>query len=320
MGLESILPQVATGAGVGGAVGGVPGAVIGGGLGLISGLGTLQSGDAAQAAAMAQYQAALDRARQAQSFGTDLMSNVQGLSAMSPQELQAYGSSLSASQLQLQNDAQLLGAIDPSIMESSKQALALLKGTDASVLSPIRAQRAAQRATLVSQLNEQYGAGAETSSAGIKALSQFDMDTASTLGSSQQSYLNMLLGYNTTARAQSNQDIGAGLAAGSAFGAASQRQAGDVLGAGTATLNAISGASTPIINNAGYGSVSQSVQGLGMTSFANNATNAGAMIGTAQTLRPQTPLGGLSAINPAAGFSPTPLTQPNFGSSWATPA
>ncbi len=74
-------------------------------------------------------------------------------------------------------------------MEASQQALKLLRGEESSTLNPLKNQRAMQREKLLSQLREQLGPGAETSTAGMQALNRFDSETSNLLGGAQQSAL-----------------------------------------------------------------------------------------------------------------------------------
>ncbi len=88
----------------------------------------------------------------------------------------------------------LLNTIDPAKMEASKQALQLMRGQAAASLKPYQDQRTTAREQLVGQLRNQMGPGAESSSAGLNALNQFDQATASQTASLQQSSMNNLMG------------------------------------------------------------------------------------------------------------------------------
>lgn len=100
----------------------------------------------------------------------------------------------------LQRDQSLVEAIDPNIMEVSKQALALLQGRDARTLDPVRRQRQNQRDQLTNNLRAQLGPGFETSTAGIQALSRFDEETANVLAGAQESATQNLLGLSLRSR------------------------------------------------------------------------------------------------------------------------
>ncbi len=88
-----------------------------------------------------------------------------------------------------QRDASILDSLNPAIMASVKNAQAIMQGGEAPALAPIRQQREIQRNQLMTQLNQSMGPGAENSSAGIEALSQFDMQTAGLMAQANQSYL-----------------------------------------------------------------------------------------------------------------------------------
>lgn len=92
---------------------------------------------------------------------------------------------------------QLAAQIDPTIVEASQQALRLLRGEEARSLAPVQQQRQKQRQGLLNTLREQLGPGAETSSAGIQALTAFDQETSSLMAGAQQSALSQLGGLAT---------------------------------------------------------------------------------------------------------------------------
>lgn len=92
----------------------------------------------------------------------------------------------------LSRQEQLIQNIDPTIIEASQQALKLLRGEQSSTLNPIRNQRDMQRQKLMNNLRRQLGPGAETSTAGIQALTRFDAETDSLMsGAQQQALANM---------------------------------------------------------------------------------------------------------------------------------
>lgn len=92
----------------------------------------------------------------------------------------------------LSRQEQLISQLDPTIIEASQQALRLLRGEEAASLGPIKNQRAQQRQKLVNSLREQLGPGAETSTAGIQALTRFDSETGNLMSGAQQSALSGL--------------------------------------------------------------------------------------------------------------------------------
>jgi hypothetical protein len=181
-------------------------------------------------------------AQRAVKYGKELEGRVKSAAEMTPQELRAFEQSLAGSEKLVSADLKLLESIDPALMEASQQALSLLRGQDASSIAPIRNQRKQQRSELVRTLRQQLGPGAETSSAGIKALNQFDLETSSLMSTTQQGALNTLLGSAQAQRAQTGVGLGALQSAGQQFGNVASRVAGSTLAAGQATLGALSGA------------------------------------------------------------------------------
>lgn len=114
--------------------------------------------------------------------------------AKNPQDLARIQNALNAQDREVARQEKLAQAIDPAILEASQQALNLLQGKESSTLQPLRADRQRQRQTLLNSLREQLGPGAESSAAGLKAISQFDAQTEQLLAGQQQSSLAQLLG------------------------------------------------------------------------------------------------------------------------------
>lgn len=96
----------------------------------------------------------------------------------------------------------ILDATDPALIEAGEQALELLQGKEAQILGPLREQRSRQREELVQRLAARLGPGFETSSAGIRALNQFDAQTSQLSASAQLTAVGALLGTTTQVRAQ----------------------------------------------------------------------------------------------------------------------
>lgn len=107
--------------------------------------------------------------------------------ANSPEELRALTGSLQQQETALGRQADLFASIDPAIMEASNQALSILRGEDSAQSTGVAKRRDRERQKLVDRLREQLGPGAETSTAGMQALNQFDAQTETlqqdTLGS-----------------------------------------------------------------------------------------------------------------------------------------
>lgn len=155
--------------------------------------GITKQSNAAQGAALAEQ-----AARQATTAEARSARDRMNLAAQSPQELAALEKSLGAAQTQVDTELRQLAAIDPAIMEASKQVLGLLKGDTAAVNNPLMAQRTSQRQQLVNSLRAQYGPGAESTSIGQRALQQFDMESNSMFAQNQNNTLGNLFGIATT--------------------------------------------------------------------------------------------------------------------------
>lgn len=246
-------------------------AIVGGGLaagGLLQGMmGNRAMAGAAGASAAAQAA----QAQRIEAYGQGLETRVNDAAKMSPQELMAYEKSLNAASQTVDADSKMLAAVDPALLEASSQALSLIRGQDAAALTPIRNQRTQQRDQLLRTLRQQLGPGAETTSAGMKALSQFDMETSSLLSQTQQSTLGMFLSSAQNQRNQIGNNIGTLQNAGSAFGNASSRQANYMLNAGQSTMNAMGG----VMQTAGSPFVSAMVQGQGQQAMGNQFLGIG---------------------------------------------
>lgn len=102
---------------------------------------------------------------------------------------------IAAADRNLARQEEMVKQIDPTILEASQQALKLLKGETAGFINPLNEQRNMQRQKLLQQLREQLGPGAETSSYGMKALQNFDMQTSQL---TQERQLNALGAVNQT--------------------------------------------------------------------------------------------------------------------------
>jgi len=245
--------------------------------------GAQAGADAAGKAAGAQLDEARRQSMRAEQLGDDLTKRVSSLAAASPQELASFERSVNSAQQLVDRDSKLLDAIDPALMEASTQALKLLRGEDAQAIAPIKAQRDTQRKQLVNMLREQMGPGAEVSTAGQKALQQFDMETNSMLSQVQQGTLGMLLGTAQNQRGQSASSTGLLTTAqqnmGIGLGNISNRQTQAVLGAGTAQLGAVTGTGQSITQSAGAPFVQAQLSGQAQQGMGNQLMNIGGTMG-----------------------------------------
>jgi hypothetical protein len=67
-----------------------------------------------------------------------------------------------------------------------------MRGEQSSTLGPLKQQRDMQRQKLVNSLREQLGPGAETSTAGMQALTKFDTETSNVFAGAQQQAISNL--------------------------------------------------------------------------------------------------------------------------------
>ncbi len=232
------------------------GAVVGGAL--LSSNGAKKAGEAASDSAYHQ-QLQADANRQ---------ENRDITNAPSIAALGTYEKAIAAQEGDLTRQQQLVSQIDPTIIEASQQALKLLRGESSSALAPMQAQRAQDRQKLVNTLREQLGPGAETSTAGIQALTRFDAQTSQNFASAQQQALGNISNVfgqfsasrpNIGSATSTLGNLGAGRA-GVAFNQAA----------------ALSGAQGQLYNSAGYNGISGVVQGNQQAAFGNSLMNAGA--------------------------------------------
>lgn len=179
------------GKGKGSLLGGIAGAAFGP-IGLAGGAllgGSLFGGNAADNLASSAGAAANAQLRNAQQNYANV-SRIGG--AASVAALASQDKAVQAQERSLARSEEMLKNIDPTILEASQQALRLLRGESSSTLAPIQKQRDLQRQKLLSSLREQLGPGAETSTAGIQALTRFDSETNSLLAGQQQNALQSL--------------------------------------------------------------------------------------------------------------------------------
>lgn len=254
-------------------------------------------------AANAAEDAALARERQAQR-GLETARETQAslLAALEdPQTLERMESSLSAQERQIGRQERLIESIDPAIREAATQALALLQGKEAASLGPAKQQRERQRQRLVNTLREQLGPGAETSSAGIQALTQFDQETNQLLAQQQQSTLGGLLGI----AAQAKPDVGVTAArlGQSAQGITGQRLQGRATGG-----QFVQSAFAPTINTAGSQFVGEGLRAQQQQQIGSDIFRAGLAVATGGQSELFSGLGNLfgggNAGNTTTGVSP----------------
>lgn len=242
--------------------------------------GTDKQADAAQAAAQEARADALRMRDEAVGEGRKGLSQLENLSAATPQELTAYGSTLEAAQTQLNQGKRLLEAIDPAIMEASKQILDVLQGRSTGVGNALGAQRNQQRQQLVNQLRSSYGPGAETSSIGQQALQKFDMETNTLTAQTQNSTLGALMA-TVSGRPDINNSLAALSGAGQNFGNIQTRRI-NAYGQGQSLLqNAMLGTGSSVIQTAGADQVKQLTEAGAQRQFWDNWANSSMRFGEA---------------------------------------
>ena len=166
--------------------GGLPGSIdsiVYGGAGKRSANAQLAIAHAQEAEQRAQRQAAINAANP------------------SPQEVAQLEQAIALNTQDIARKQKLLDSSDPALIEAGTQALALLQGKEAATLSPLKNQRAKERAQLEAKLRSQLGSGYANTTAGLQSLAAFDEASNNVYTNAQQSSLAQLLGVaqNTSA-------------------------------------------------------------------------------------------------------------------------
>ncbi len=119
----------------------------------------------------------------------------------SPQEIAQLEQSIALNNQDIARKQKLLDSSDPALIEAGTQALALLQGKEAATLSPLKNQRAKERAQLEEKLRSQLGSGYANTTAGLQSLAAFDEASNNVYTNAQQASLAQLLGVaqNTSA-------------------------------------------------------------------------------------------------------------------------
>lgn len=242
--------------------------------------GANRQADAAESAASAQRDEA---ARQYNTNNRILTGAGDNLKSATVSGLAAMDQDIANQQRNLQRQQTLLEQLDPVIMEASQQALKLLRGEQSSTLAPVQDQRNLQRQKLLNQLREQLGPGAETSTAGIQALTRFDSETNNLLSGQQQQALGNL--GNISAQFTSQRpDMYREIAGLSGLNQGKYSLAANQSNFDLQRVSALSGIGAQMINSAGAQYVGDQIKGQSQQALINNAISAGAtMYGTRKT-------------------------------------
>lgn len=238
-----------------------------GGGGIVGGVSQSLFGDggakAAQRAAM-QQQAASQQA----------FNRVSGLGEQATiASLASFDRDIKNQEKNLARQEQMISQIDPTIILASQQALRLLRGEQSSTLQPLQNQRNQQRQKLVNSLREQLGPGAETSTAGMQALTRFDSESSNIMGGAQQqalSGLGSIAGQFNQIRPDMFREI-SGLSSFGQGGADRQMQQAQLL----------QGAYQPLIQSAGANQTAAVMRGQSNQAFGQQLLGAGLSAATA---------------------------------------
>lgn len=211
---------------------------------------------AAEAEARASRDAMIGEGRRVEKEAMDL-------SQASPSELRAYEATLTSALKQNDQDQRLIDSIDPALLEASSQVLKLLKGEQSGAGNVIGNQRGKQREQLLAKLRAQLGPGAESSAMGLKALRDFDAQSAELGASTQGQSIATLMGVLNT-RPNANGSVSNLSQAGANYGNISSRLAGTKIAAGGNLMNAMNIGNQGVANTVGSAYTEQLIRGRGM--------------------------------------------------------
>lgn len=247
---------------------------------------------AQQSEARRQYQDISRRISEAQTqFGNRARQSENALNTATVSGLLAADQGIASQEKNLSRQEQLVSQIDPTIIEASQQALRLLRGEQSSTLGPLKAQRDQQRQKLVNSLREQLGPGAETSTAGIQALTRFDSESANIFSGAQQQALgnlgNLSTQFNSTRPDIFREIAGLGSLNQNKYQLGANQAnfysqlGGQEFGNTIAGANALQGIGQQNIQNAGAQYVAQGIRGQQASSFGRSVfgTALGAGLG-----------------------------------------
>ncbi len=248
--------------------------------------GMVSSADSARKAARAKQKAAAAY----QNHVDQVTAQAQGM--ITPAMMATHDQALHAQERQVVRQEQLAQSINPALIEQGHQLMQLMQGQSAPVLDNMKNQRGLQRQQLVSQLKEQLGPGAETSSAGQQALQHFDAETSNQMSSAQQQYTQMFLQGSLQAPGAMNT-----------FGNANAQLSGinaqdPNITKANLLMQSIGGgapAAQSIIDSAGGQFAGQAAMGQGMVGIGSGIMQAGAARAGSQSVNKPGTLGGDAA-------------------------
>lgn len=241
--------------------------------------GEEKSARAAQRSAEAQAEEAARMRAEVLNYGRQFQTEAMALADATPMELSALNRAYDSADKSLAREEKLLAAIDPALMEASKQALSLLRGETADINKPMTNMRNMQRQQLMDSLRAQYGPGAESSSIGQKILQNFDMETNNLFAKNQQNSLAQTFGMAATDfGSRYSRGIGQVQQVGQGFSALQERKLNTRLNTGNAMLGALSGTSQQMIQTAGAPYVGDAVRGAQSQAFMNQLMGIGGTV------------------------------------------
>lgn len=214
-------------------------------------------------------------------FGTRMGAAQSSLQGATVSGLMDMDKAMGLQEKNLSRQEQLVSQIDPTIIEASQQALRLLRGEQSSTLNPLKAQRDQQRQKVVNMLREQLGPGAETSTAGIQALTRFDSETSNIMAGAQQQALSGLGGvagqFNSVRPDMFREIMGFGSMGQQKYGMRAAESgfmsdwANQEANFGMQGANLLNTAANPMYQSAGAGYVSSAMRGQQAASFGQQA-------------------------------------------------
>lgn len=271
---------------------------MGGVIGEISGANQRQARAAGRAAQAQEAQAQENLA-----FARESRDEAVGAARGTPEEIRRFEAGLASQEANIGREEALLGAIDPALIEASGQVLKLLRGEEASVIDPVRKNRQRQRQKLLDSLREQFGPGAESSSAGVQALTAFDAETSNVIANAQQSSIGQLFGATSSLLPSVSNSRGqAASRLQSAIGGRQQQLSSAFLGGGQLALQAGQGAQQAAGSRFVQDQLrGQQIQGIGSDIFQGALTLGSAGLAGGSSLGSLFGGGGSTAL--AAGTS-----------------
>lgn len=179
--------------------------VLGGGF--LAYYGQQKASNAAEAAGLAQAQAAQDSVafqkkvyKENRAQMKKFMSEAAKYSKPTPNDIKSLQrlSKISKEETQFAMDnfiqtKMVLDSVNPALKAAGDQTLKLINGQSAEILKPVQDSRDRQKSKLENQLAERFGASFRFSAAGIKALNDFDNQTSETLYNAHMGALNSVV-------------------------------------------------------------------------------------------------------------------------------